>query len=538
MKLTQLTNSPMRLTRAALFAGALSITASCQDFLDVNNNPNGPEVVTANLYLPPMLHWMVSGPQWDGRFIGRYNQNWFLVSTVLSTWDRMGYDPGSDNGGQVWRDVYWSFGQNLVDMNQKAEAEQRWDLLGVGMILKGYGWMTLAALHGDIIVQQAIDQTRFVFDYDTEEFALEEAERMLDSAIVLLQRTDGAVDVAYLGRTDKIYNGDRTKWLKYAYGLRAMLRNRYSNKATYDPAAVIADVDASFTSNADDALLRYESTQNDDRNFFGPTRGNITSYRQTEFAVSLFDGTEFNGTVDPRLSRMLAPSPDGQYRGLDINVVGTTQMNALPVDQRPMTLFGTVGAPPAGTPGRYLFADRSRFPAMTYAQLQFIKAEAAFRMNDKALALTAYTNGISAHIDFVNARNTDAGQNLTPISAAEKAAFMADPDIVPADPNNLQMWQIMAQKYIAQYGWAFVEQWMDLRRFHYTDTYGAEAKQAFPGFAPPTNIYADNGGKVVYRLRPRYNSEYVWNQEGLSKITPISGLAVDYQTSELWITQP
>jgi hypothetical protein len=533
---TSLTNQTMRITRAAVFAGALAFTASCQDFLDVNTNPNGPEVVTANLYLPPMLHWMVADPQWDGRFVGRYVQNWFFVTTSLSTWDRMGYDPGSDNGAQTWRDVYWSLGQNLVDMNQKAEAEQRWDLLGVGMILKGWGWMSLASLHGDIIVKQAIDQTRFSFDYDTEEYALQEARKLLDSAIVLLQRTDGAVDAAYLGRTDKIYGGDRTKWLKYAYGLRAILRNRYSNKggALYDPAAVIADVDASFAGNADDALLQFPATQNDDRNFNGPTRGNITSYRQTEFVVNLMNGTEFNGTVDPRMSRMLAPAPDGQYRGLNINTVG---FGALAVNQRPNNLFGYTGAVPAGSPSRYIFSDKSRVPAMTYSQLQFVKAEAAFRMGNRALALTAYTNGISSHIDFVNARNADDGQQVTPISAAEKAAFLASPNIVPTAAN-LTMTHIMAQKYIAQFGWGFFEQWMDLRRFRYTDSYPGESRQAFPGFAPPTNIYADNGGKVVQRLRPRFNSEYVWNQAGLSKITPISGLATDYQTSELWITKP
>ena len=100
------------------------------------------------------------------------------------------------------------------------------------------------------------------------------------------------------------------------------------------------------------------------------------------------------------------------------------------------------------------------------------------------------------------------------------------------------MTHIMSQKYIAQWGWAFYEQWMDMRRFHYTDTYPGEARQAFAGFAPPTSLYVDNQGAVVQRLRPRYNSEYIWNREGLSKITPISGLETNYQTSELWITQP
>lgn len=536
MRLIPITHNALKITRTVLLAGVLTMSASCKDFLDVNNNPNGPDLVTANLYLPPMLHWMVSDPQWDGRYIGDYVQNWYRpTSGAFNRWDQMGLDPGTDNGAQTWRDVYWSFGQNLIDMNTKAEAEERWDLLGVGVMLKAWGWMQLAALHGDIIVKEAIDQTRFSFDYDTEEYALQEAGKLLDSAIVLLQRTDGAVDATYLGRTDHIYNGDRTKWLKYVHGLRAMLRNRYSNKASlYKPAAIIADVDASFASNADDALLQYPGTQNDDRNFYGPQRGNITSFRQTKFVVELMDGTQFGGAVDPRMSRMLAPSPDGSYHGLDINA---QNYGSLTTAQRPNNFFGYVNAPLLGAPSRYLFADKSKYPGMTYSQLQFVKAEAAFRSGNKALALEAYTNGISSHIDFVNARNGDDGQQVTPISAAEKAAFLANSNIVPSAAN-LTMSHIMSQKYIAQFGWGFFEQWMDLRRFHYTDSYQGEAKQAFPGFAPPAILYSLNGNKVVYRLRPRYNSEYVWNRDGLSQIKPVNGLADDYQTSQLWITQP
>jgi hypothetical protein len=191
----------------------------------------------------------------------------------------------------------------------------------------------------------------------------------------------------------------------------------------------------------------------------------------------------------------------------------------------------------ANAPSRYIFNDKTKFPAMTYSQLQFVKAEAAFRSGNRALALTAYTNGISSHIDFVNARNNEEGNTPTQITAAERAAYLGDPNIVPTAAN-LTMTQIMSQKYIAQWMWGFYEQWMDIRRFHYTDTWSGEARQVFPGFAPPTNLYPDNSGKVVQRIRPRYNSEYVWNQAGLSKITPISGLDAAYQTSPLWITLP
>lgn len=536
MRQTLFLDKPMRLFRGLLIAGALALpTTSCKDFLDVNTNPNGPSAVTLapSLYLPPMLHWMFQAPLWDGRFVGRYTQMWNLCcSNPPSTWDRMGYDPTSDNGGQHWRDVYWSLGQNLVDMINKSEAAERWDLAGVGYVMKAWGFLTLTDIHGEIIVKEAVDQTRYYFDYDTQEYAYTEVLRLLDLAIADLSKTDGNVNADYWKSSDHVYNGDRTKWLKLAYGFKAIALNHFSNKSTYKPADVIAAVNASFASNADDALLQSPSTQpNDDRNFFGPTRGNLTSYRQGLFALNLMNGTQTNGTVDPRLTRMLAPSPDGQYRGYDVN----TTSRISDTTQAPMNLWGYKVSPPAGSPSRYLFDDKTRMPLVTYAELQFIKAEAAFRAGDKATALTAYTNGISAHLDFVNARNQDNGQTPTQISASEKAAYLASPNIVPTSASSLTMTQIMTQKYIALWGWGFDEVWMDLRRFHYTDLDPATGKQVYPGFNIPTNLYVDNGGKPAYRIRPRYNSEYVWN---IATLTALGALAADYHTKPTWIINP
>ena len=523
----------MKKLHKTLLVGALSLSAgSCKDFLDVNTNPNGPQTVSANLYLAPMLHWMVTSPQFDARFVGRYNQEWTLPGTSLSTWDRMGYDPSSDNAAQQWRDVYWTLGQNLVDMTRLAEAEQRWDLLGVAKLLKAWGWQVTTDLHGEIIVKEAIDQSKFSFTYDSQEYAYQEIQKLLNEAIVLLQRTDGAVDQTYLARTDKIYGGDRTKWLKLAYGMLALNLNHFTNKAAYKPADVIAAVNKSFLSNADDPLLTYPNTQNDDINFFGRTRGNLPSYRPTQFAVGLMNGTQFGGVVDPRLSRMIAPAPDGVFRGLDINVVG---FGALSTAQQPNNFYGYAGTGGLQLPGRYLFDDKAKMPLMTFAQLQFIKAEASYKLGDLAGALQAYTNGISSHIDFVNARNLDNSQTPAQITAAEKAAFLASTAIVPATPAGITLTHIMSQKFIAQWGWGHNEIWMDLRRYHYTDIDPVGGRQVFPGYTAPTTLYPDNGGKIVQRIRPRFNSEYVWNRPGLDAV---GGLALDYHTKPLWITQP
>jgi hypothetical protein len=518
----------MKTLRIALLVGSLSLVGGCEEFLDVNTNPNAPQQVSANLYLPAMLHWLVATQQWDGRFTGQYTQ--MLTPTTVSVWDRMGYAVNSDTGGEHWRTVYWVFGWNLNDMIRIAESEQRWDVLGVGQILKAWGWQAGASLNGEMIITEAFEPDKIYFNYDSEQFVWQEALRLLDSAIINLERTDGQVSQAFLARGDHIYGGDRTKWLKFAHGLRAITLNSFSNKSTYNPQAVIDAVDRSLASNADDALVTWPNTQNDDRNFIGRSRGNFVSYRQTQFVVGLMNGTVF-GAQDPRMTRMLSPSPDGQYRGLDPNFAAT----AIPLNQRPNNPHGYPDNGGLQQPGLYLFADQARIPAMTYAQLQFVKAEAAYHLGNRTLALQAYRNGIGAHIDFVNARNRDDGQSPTLITAAERTAFLNDPRIVPVNPAELTLTQIMSQKYIAQWAWAFNETWMDMRRYRYVGRDPVTDQQVYPGFTPPTNLFPDNAGKLVYRLRPRYNSEYVWNQQGLA---PIGGLELDFHTKQLWILQP
>jgi hypothetical protein len=153
-------------------------------------------------------------------------------------------------------------------------------------------------------------------------------------------------------------------------------------------------------------------------------------------------------------------------------------------------------------------------------------------MGDQATARAAYLNGVSSHIDWVNARNLDDNQSPSQITAVEKAAFLASPEIAPAV---VTLSHIMSQKYIAQWAWGHNELWMDMRRYHYTDIDPVSGTQVFRGFTPPTTLYTDNAGKVVQRIRPRYNSEYVWNRAALDVI---GGLALDYHTVPMWIILP
>ena len=90
----------------------------------------------------------------------------------------------------------------------------------------------------------------------------------------------------------------------------------------------------------------------------------------------------------------------------------------------------------------------------------------------------------------------------------------------------LKLSDIMLQKYIACWVIGSLETWADMRRYNYSS-------DVYTGFAAPPALYIDNGGKLAYRLRPRFNSEYVWNRESLNSI---GGNDANYHTKPLWFT--
>lgn len=499
--------------------------SGCEKYLDVNTNPNNPQEVSPYLYLSSIESNMALGIQFDGRYSGKYVQN-FAATLSGDIWDRHGYATASDAGGELWRQVYWKLGYNLGDMIRLAEEQERWDMAGAGKVIRAWGWQMLTDFHGEIILSEAFNPDNKAFNYDTQEQVYAEVVRLCLEGITELERTDGAVSQPYMARGDLMYKGDRSKWIKFAYGLLAINAHHLSNKSTYNPDKVIEYVDKAFTGNIDDALVPFTGTVTTDANFFGPLRGMLTSHRQTAYAVGLMNGSVIPGVVDPRMSRMLAPSPDGVYRGLtpDVGLANFPVATTIP-----NTPYNTVGTPTSGTIGKYLFDNKASFPLMTYAQLQFIKAEAALLKNDRNTALAAYTNGISSHIDFVNQANSQIGApGFIAISAAEKAAYLSTPAVPPA--SDLTISTILLQKYIAQYGWGFIETWCDIRRYHYDPA-------ILNGFIPPppARLVPDNNGKVAYRFRGRYNSEYVWNRGALETI---GGLNPDYTTYEMWFSQP
>ena len=105
--------------------------AGCEDYLDVNTNPNGPDaLLQPELFLPQIQSALAVSIQWDGRFVGMYTQNWIYATGDAYSLN-LHANPLSDTYATLWRGVYWEMGYNLSDMIKSGELNEKYDFVGV-----------------------------------------------------------------------------------------------------------------------------------------------------------------------------------------------------------------------------------------------------------------------------------------------------------------------------------------------------------------------------------------------------------------------
>jgi len=469
--------------------------------------------------------------------VGQYAQVWGS-SAANNVWDEEGYAPGSDAAGEMWRTVYFSLGQNITLLWKDAIPKNKYDYIAVGYALRAWGWQNGGDLYDHMIVKEAFDPTRLTFDYDTPQDVYAEAVADCKQALYYMNtaiKADGLTTSTSLAKGDYIYYGDRAKWIKFIYAILAQNAIHLSNKSTFSADVVAKYVDSSFVSNADNASVECKGSNSTDANFWGAVRGNLGSWKQSDYMVRLLDGRIFTGsptpdyTLDPRIKQLISASKDGVYRG----VVGSNgDPNTADANTLIPYLFGdavTSYPTTAGTTQRYIYNDNSRGVLMTYSEVQFFKAEALFKKGDKAGAYAAYINGIKGSMDFVS--NPPQGTALTGtanrMTAASINAYLAGP-CVRQSAATLTLSDIMQQKFISLFVWGNLEAWADIRKYGYDVS-------IFQGYSKPATIYPDNAGKQVYVVRPRYNSEYIWNIPALQSF---GATLPDYHTTKPWFILP
>jgi hypothetical protein len=407
-----------------------------------------------------------------------------------------------NTGGHTTMDL-----ENIDLVIADGETNNRPDYIGAAKAIRAWSWQGTTDMHGEIILKQAFEPNRYVFDFDPQPEVYAEVVKLCNEALVEFDKTDYAKS---LSRGDLVYKGDTEKWKKFVYGILARNMQNQSLKSSYNADKVIEFVDKAMTSNADNFAVPHAATSSPDGNFYGPLRNNMGSFRQSSYIIRLMDGTTFDSIVDPRMAIMFTASPDGVFRGVAPNAGDPN--NAVNNVRRVPNLWGALAVVP--TSGKWIFNNNAPHQIMTYYEMQFIKAEAAFIKNNLPLAYDAFTKGIGAHLDFIG------------VAAAAKTAYLTSA-AVPQTAAELTLSDIMLQKYIALYAMNSLETWTDMRRYDYSE-------EVYLGITFPTSLFPDNQGNKVQRVRPRFNSEYVWN---LKSLDVIGANDAAYHTKKVWFSE-
>ena len=324
-----------------------------------------------------------------------------------------------------------------------------------------------------------------------------------------------------------------------------------------------------------------------------------TSRWRYEFGTQyIADTTLAVGTYDPRVNAKLATQDDPNFNEINDraavqshyylggNFTGKGAYNtggAAPYTNAP-NLFGlqvAVNNNNSGS-GRWLFRDEAPYILMTAAEIHFCMAEAYFRKGDKANALAAFKKAVSLDMDFTEkylkpgsaGKANEGGDKISKALFRELAnEYLAGPYVGGLSTGDLTLSHIMLQKYVALFPWGALETWVDQRKVWYDIAYTGDYPYYGNGWADErveqkldddaTKVYKgyyfvsskvdtrqlsinyrQNNSAPAFRIRGRYNSEYMWNKEALKKLKPIPAInedgteVVNYMCSPMWFQFP
>lgn len=292
------------------------------------------------------------------------------------------------------------------------------------------------------------------------------------------------------------------------------------------------------------------------------------------------------GHYDPRVAVKLATTSNPNFNNLDNEdsvkayayYGGSFTGRTGPIGTAPNFYGRTATSVTLGTVndgiGRWIYRDDAPYILMTSAEIKFCLAEAYWKMGQKDAAFAAFKEGVKADMDFTvkyiypgSAGKPTGGDKITKDLFSKLAQeYVTGPYVDQLSPADFSLSHIMMQKWVALYPWGGVEAWCDMRKYQYDIKYTGDYPSNGNGWTEtkidqkwdtdPTKVYKgfylapaqvqgrkssyaiENEGSPEYRLRPRYNSEYMWNLKSLEALKPISGTAPNYHTSIPWFAYP
>ena len=430
----------------------LSVLASCDGFLDINEDPNNPTEA-------PIEGLMINSSFESARNTYRVGATTsFFVQYLASPNQASSPDiHESISYGNQWSWLY-SVMSDLTDIEDLAAEIEATDYLGAAKILKAYNLSLLVNMYGDVPYYEAFYAETFTPEYDDSETLYQEIFQLLEDGIGYLEAGGSTV---IMGDDDFVYGGDTQQWIQFGHMLRARHLNHYSKLDSYDPNAVLAAIDDAFMSSADDAEVEFfEGQINPWAQVAIDNAGLLLGGWLSEQFIDGMNAERF-GVFDPRLPEMTDTTDAGIYQGVPS---GAGRGSAGPSGERSTLVEGD-----------YYTSRTSPIQLASFTEMKFIEAEAALE-TDPDRAYDAYIEGIASHMDKLG------------VDPEDRDVYLEDP-FVAVGSGNLTIDDVMREKYVAMF--LHPEAWVDARRYDY----------AYEDMEIPANHNPALGGEFLRKVR-------------------------------------
>lgn len=427
-----------------ILAGLFSMT-SCDDFLDVNKDPNNPVEVTPDLTLPVGLNYtaQIQGENRRINHLGNmmvfnygeaYGFSWYdeefkyLVTTTF-------YDA-------IFDDSYEDCLKHYADLEGLGEEYIAYG--AIAKIMKAYHFQILVDLYGDVPYSEALQRGGNPTPaYDDAQTIYRDLMVQLNLALEELNTAEESVVAVIPDIDDIVFGGDLTAWKQFANSLKLRLATRAQN--TFTAADVLAEIAAEGSGfiatdvAVNPGYLQEEDKQNYQYDELGfDYAGNATlSYQATCATQHAIDF--LTNTSDPRLS-LIYEEPESGHKGVDQGADNNDQE----LSQDKVSNAG---------PGILKGPDMAQV-LMTLAEVKFNLAELALVAGEVDAAGALYAEGVEASFDYLGAEGVDG--------------YLAQAtDNVNWQASALKLNAIMTQKWIATNGIDAIQSWFDYTRTGY-----------------------------------------------------------------------
>ena len=423
--------SRIKLALVALVVSLVWAAGACESLTEVNENPNAPSDVPAGLLLPNAIRLAVEDVYGTGQYFS-HTGIWPQQIVQIQYPDE---EEGLIRPARM--EIYWTdfYADELMDIQtvlHKGVESGDANVEAVGRIWKTWIFHIVTDLWGDVPYSEAhygADNTTPAYDRQADIYAGMLAD--LTTAAGMLQNPDASD----FGGGDLIYGSNFEAWRRFANSLRMRLAMRLSevDAATARTEFAAAYAAGGFQSNADNATLNWPGSP-----YENPFYENRVIDARDDHGISATLLDTLVSLADPRLPLYAEPAArDGEYRGHH------NGMQTIPVGTS-LDDFSRIGD--------FWRFDGAATPTMimSYAEVLFLQAEAAWRGWTAGAPATLYSEAIRANMNQYD----PVGPSDTEIDD-----YLAQP--VVAYDGTLE--QILLQKWIALW-MNGPEAWSDNRR--------------------------------------------------------------------------